>query len=192
MPAVCTAVNNPSNSSCGGLGKARGGVAACGCAAAATPPLRTNASAEAIVARATLTMRSPWTEYSETGRRRGVGRSLRHAGQSHDPRGIALDADVHALATEGEVVQCQGLPPGRQYRCVRFYQPGLADAQSAETVEQALQITARAGDEIAGIVARRFGAHVEGWLERAAREVGGKPGGGIGITANGRRGDRSR
>src|SRR6516165_2666348 len=112
MPADCTAVNNPSNSSCGGLGKARGGVAASGCAAAATPPMSTNESAGPIVARATLTMRSPWLQYSET-RRPPVCGSMQHAGQSHGTGGIALDADIHTLAADPHIVQRQRFPAGR-------------------------------------------------------------------------------
>src|SRR5215469_12082309 len=105
MPADCTAVNSPSNSSCGGLGKARGGVAGCGCAEPAVAPMSSNASAGAVVARATLTVSSPWREYSETRRRQGARRSMYRAGQSHHPGGIARDTDIQALPAESEVVQ---------------------------------------------------------------------------------------
>ena len=93
---------------------------------------------------------------------------MRRAGQLHGAGGVALDANVHAAATEPEVVQRQRFPAGRQQRRVRLDEPGIADAQAAEAVQQALQVAPGAGEEIAGVVAGRFGAYVEGRLERAA------------------------
>src|SRR5262249_17786819 len=156
------------------------------------PPVSTNASAGPIVARAILTVRSPWMQYSEARRHRGVGRSMQRAGCLHATRGVALDADIHASAAEGEIVQCQGFPPGGKHRRIRFHQPGIADTQSAETIEQALQVAAGACEEVADVVARRLGAHIERRLERATAEVGSEPCRGIDLTAYACGGDRPR
>src|SRR5207245_21101 len=68
--------------------------------------------------------------------------------------------------------------------------PLLANAQTAESVDQALQVSRRARKEVSGVVAGRFGAHVERRLERAAGEIGSEPGRGIGAATDRVGGDR--
>ena len=106
------------------------------------------------------------------------------APQAHDAGGIARDADIHALAAEAQIAQRQRSPARRQDGRIRLHETGLADAQSAEAVDQALQISAGAREEVPDIVAGRLRAHVERRRERAAGEVGGKPGRGIGFAPN--------
>src|SRR2546430_9865558 len=66
----------------------------------------------------------------------------------------------------------------------RFDEPRLANAQSAEAVDEVLQVSPGARKKIPDIVAGRLGAYVERRLERAAAEIGGEPGRGIGRDRN--------
>src|SRR5882762_9299101 len=69
-------------------------------------------------------------------------KALMHlAPQAHHAGGIARDTDIQALAAEAQVAQRQRSPAGRQNRRIRFDEPRLADAQSAEAVDEVLQVS---------------------------------------------------
>src|SRR5437763_11719494 len=95
-------------------------------------------------------------------------RSMHPARQPHHAGGIARDADIHALAAEGQIAQGERIPARRKDGRIRLDEPRLADAQSAEAVDQTLQISAGARQEVLDIVTGRLGAYVERRLERAA------------------------
>jgi hypothetical protein len=97
------------------------------------------------------------------------------AGQPRHAHGIALDADIHALAAEGQVAQRQRLPARGKNGCIRFDEPLLTNAQTTESVDQALQVSRRAGDDSHyditnnyGLSLIRFSASCESWIVTAA------------------------
>src|SRR5215472_13056030 len=85
--------------------------------------------------------------------------------QPYRTMNISVDDDIEVPTAEGDVLQSHRLPRVGEHRSVGFAQAPVLDAQTRESVDNALHESGGSRQDIACIVRRGFAAHIERRLE---------------------------